>query len=247
MTFHKYLALTLGIMCILGCGILAVVYLQGKKDDQDDFHQASMWNLVDETVLATVAIIFMIVFSAILYVFGIFFYKKVINLKTEQLIRPSQQYVFVIKGLSENYSATDMNEQIKNLLKDQHQSGITSVYTVPNYTECYKKYKKLIIYQNKVKFFKYDCDNYGIKIQVRDKHFKKVDGVEHYSKKIEKKLQKIKTLKALYKDENSGIAFVNCDSVMTVNQIINSGIASSEKMNTIEWRLKKASSPKDIN
>lgn len=246
LSLHKFLIYIMSVMTLLGCGVLLIVYLNGDSSVANDFHMSGIWHIIKDPNLLIFPTVFIGIFSAVLYWFMIGFYKKIMNARTDLVVHPSQEYAIVLKGLDFSVSPLEMNGIIEKVLLEQYGHGVNSVYTIPNYREAYKKYEKLKEYQRKLMFLKYDLETKGTRTQIWGKKLTKVDGIDYYEKKIEKKQESLEALKERHKSSNSGQAIIACDSKLLVNDILLSGISHSSSTNTSAWTVKAASSPEDI-
>ena len=246
MIFHKFIIYSIGIMCLLGCGVLVPIYLVGEISADTDFHKTGIRHIITDEMLLIAPLLFIFVFSVIIYAFAAAYYKYFMKMNTDDVIHPSHDYVICVKGIDKQCSPKEMDGMIEKVLISQRGYGVVSVYTLPNYAQTYEKYLKLIEYQNKIKFLKLDLETKGKRVQILNRNLINVDGIGYYEKKVLKKQKKVEEFREKFKNENAGISFVVLENKKLVNEILLTGIGPSDFINTSAWTVKKAPSPGDI-
>ena len=168
--FHKYIVYCMSVLCLLGCGILLVIYSSGSSDVKDSFHFISISHILKNHHFLIVPISFIFGFGVFLYSLCYYVFKHFMSFNTEEIIHPTQDYVVYVKGLQTNFSVEQMDAFVEKVFKSQFGPGLEHVYTIPNYIEGYKHYKELIEYQNKLKYYKilHANENSGLAFVILD-------------------------------------------------------------------------------
>ena len=115
LTLHKYIAYTFAILCFLGCGILLVVYYYGHTDVEDTFHIIGISHIIEQPDYLAAPIVFIFVFTIILYAFAHYYYLISTNAVCEDL-HPPQKYFVHIRKIPRGFPPEFMNDQIKTML-----------------------------------------------------------------------------------------------------------------------------------
>ena len=219
LTLHKYIIYTLGVLFVLGCGILLVVYTQGNSEVDDSFHQAGIAHVLDNSSYLVAPIIFLFIFTFLLYSFAYYYYIATTTSESN-VINPPHQYAVLITKIPRNFPPEFLNNRIYTMLKHKFNSGIISVYTIPYYEPAYKTFMKYEEDKQKLNFYKKEFELKGVRTQVLNKKLQKVDGIDYY----EEKLKKLKEIMIRDRDfgihTNSGRAYVLCERRKLVREII---------------------------
>ena len=213
------MAYTIGVLLTFGVLILLVIYCFGDTVVGDQFNITGIAHIIDNSELLFAPVLFLFVFSILVFGFANFYYKVVINAESEDLNPPQRNAVLITK-IPRNFPPEFLDEKIKTMLVNKYGSGIVSVYTIPLYQTAYKLYLKVEEYKEKLKYFEYELKTKGTRPTMRVQIFSKVDGIDHCKEKIETLQEEIKKEKKSGIHSNSGRAYIICKNEQLVKEII---------------------------
>ncbi|OMJ69543.1 hypothetical protein SteCoe_32700 [Stentor coeruleus] len=248
LSFHKYIIFLLLIFVVLG-SLLTLVYIDGNAKDNDDFHKAGISHLEKDSDWLLAPVIFVFIFSVVLYIFGFYLIKKTKNLRSQELSHQIQQYVIQISGFQTNYSAEIIRSYICKSLNAQYGDRFTSIYVVPQYIEAYKIFNKLDEHRLQLQFLRHDYDKTNVRPLIRKNCFKKLDGIKYHENKIEKYASLIEQKRLDYSDQNAGLCFIICKTRALAKEIIQKGLKKDPEgiFDSHLWTYKQGTSPGDLN
>ena len=120
----------MSVLCLLGCGILLVIYSSGSSDVKDSFHFISISHILKNHHFLIVPISFIFGFGVFLYSLCYYVFKHFMSFNTEEIIHPTQDYVVDVKGLQTNFSVEQMDAFVEKVFKSQFGPGLEHVYTI---------------------------------------------------------------------------------------------------------------------
>lgn len=246
LAFLKYSIFLFIILFALGL-ILIIVYLCGNSDTDRDFDNAGIAHIMHMDNWLLAPFFFFLTFSIVIYAFGHYMLQRINSSRAHEVVHTAKHYTVQIKGFPINYPAHVINDYITKILKEQYGDGIKSVYVVPQLTEAYENFVELKNYQKQLRYLKYDYEKTKIRPLIREKLWKKVDGISFYQEKIDKCNLNVEEKRKERYGENAGVCFVICTTRSLAKEIIETGLKNqSGPYDVQKWVFKQATTPGDL-